>query len=327
MKNSIDFVVMWVDGNDPVWRAEKEKYSNNPKKNKNSDLSEVRYRDWENLEIWVQNALKFAPWVHNIFVITANQKPDFLDKYEKVVHVNHSDYIPYEYLPTFNSHTIELNIHRIENLSEQFVLFNDDMFLIDQVTPEDFFVNGKPKDVYASNVVAGIGLTETIQNITLNDVSLINKYFSKRKGFKKNLSKWLSFKNGPYILRTLILMPWSFYTGFYEPHVANSYLKSTFETVWEKEKDKLVETCNHRFRHIGDVNQWLMRYWQLAEGLAVNRTYKFGKMFAVSDESEAKCIEWILKQKSCIVCINDLDSISDFEKTKRNINKALTEIR
>ena len=53
--------------------------------------------------------------------------------------MNHRDFIPAEYLPTFNSNTIELNIHRIEGLADRFVLFNDDTFLTRGCRPEDFF--------------------------------------------------------------------------------------------------------------------------------------------------------------------------------------------
>ena len=42
----IDFVVTWVDGNDPVWQAEKAKYS----LSKNADNRNVRFRDWDNMQ-------------------------------------------------------------------------------------------------------------------------------------------------------------------------------------------------------------------------------------------------------------------------------------
>ena len=51
--------------------------------------------------------------------------------------------MPEEYLPTFSSHPIELNIHRIKGISDKIVYFNDDMFLTDAVKPELFFKNGK----------------------------------------------------------------------------------------------------------------------------------------------------------------------------------------
>ena len=39
----IDFVVLWVDGNDPEWRAEKAKYQGMTLDDSNS---ENRFRDW-----------------------------------------------------------------------------------------------------------------------------------------------------------------------------------------------------------------------------------------------------------------------------------------
>ncbi|WP_331836427.1 hypothetical protein [Erysipelothrix piscisicarius] len=69
-------------------------------------------------------------WVNNVYLITYGHLPDFLNvDHPKLKIINHTDYIPSDYLPTFSSHTIELNMHRIEGLSEHFVYFNDDMFL------------------------------------------------------------------------------------------------------------------------------------------------------------------------------------------------------
>ncbi|AMC92904.1 hypothetical protein AOC36_02560 [Erysipelothrix larvae] len=324
MNQAIDFVVMWVDGNDPIWREKKKHYkTDNVFK---EDDSEVRYRDWDNLEIWLKSVETFAPWVRNVFIITDNQQPKMNGNNPKVRIVDHKDFIPEQYLPVFSANPIELNVHRIEGLSEQFVLFNDDMFLIRPVAPTDFFDNGNPKDMYGLNVVAGIGMKEIIQNITLNDVSLINAHFNKGESLKKNRSKWYSLKNGPYLLRTLLLKPWGFFTGFVEPHVANSYLKSTFEEVWTKEYDVLDQTCYRKFRNIGDVNQWLIRYWQLASGISVNRNYNFGKFFDVTDENVDACAQWIMNQKSSIVCINDKESIRDFESVKNKLNHALESV-
>jgi hypothetical protein len=55
--------------------------------------------------------------------------------------VKHEDYIPKEYLPTFNANTIELNFHRIKELSEHFVYFNDDTFITNYMNESDFFEN------------------------------------------------------------------------------------------------------------------------------------------------------------------------------------------
>ena len=63
MNNKIDFVMIWVDGNDPEWRKEKDKYSNNV--DNNTDNREARFRDWDNLQYWFRGVEKFAPWVNS----------------------------------------------------------------------------------------------------------------------------------------------------------------------------------------------------------------------------------------------------------------------
>ena len=44
--------------------------------------------------------------------------------------ITHKEFMPKEYLPTYNSAAIELNLHRIEGLSENYLYFNDDVYLI-----------------------------------------------------------------------------------------------------------------------------------------------------------------------------------------------------
>ena len=110
------------------------------------DNSAARYRDWGTLRYWFRAVEKYAPWVRKVFFVTCGQKPEWLDlSYEKVVFIQHKDFIPEEYLPTFNSRTIEMNLWRINGLSEHFIYFNDDVFLNRPVTPDNFYKNGHPK--------------------------------------------------------------------------------------------------------------------------------------------------------------------------------------
>ena len=48
MNEEIDFVIMWVDGNDPEWQKEKSKYDVKT----NADATIYRYRDWDLLKYW-----------------------------------------------------------------------------------------------------------------------------------------------------------------------------------------------------------------------------------------------------------------------------------
>ena len=147
--DKIDFVMIWVDGADPAWRAEKNKYDSSDER---GDNTEIRYRSWDNLQYWFRGIEKFAPWVNRIHFVTWGHLPAWINKNNpKLNIVNHKDYIPEKYLPTFNANTIELNLHRIKGLSEQFVYFNDDMFVTAPVKPEDFFRNGRFFDLLAGN--------------------------------------------------------------------------------------------------------------------------------------------------------------------------------
>ena len=141
--DKIDVVIPWVDGNDPKWQQLKDEY----REVKSADKSDSRYRDWDNLQYLFRGIEKFWPWVNRVFLITCGQKPQWLNvNCEKLRLVNHSDYIPKEYLPTFNSNTIELNLHRIEELSEHFIYLNDDFFPIRTLKPTDFFFFFFPSD-------------------------------------------------------------------------------------------------------------------------------------------------------------------------------------
>jgi len=100
-------------------------------------LDAARYRDRDILRYWFRGVEKYANWVHRVYFVTDNQKPSWLNTAcPKLEMVDHTDFIPSCYLPTFNANTIELNFHRINGLSEHFVAFNDDMFINQPVTPD-----------------------------------------------------------------------------------------------------------------------------------------------------------------------------------------------
>ena len=130
---AIDIVLAWVDGSDPVWREEKRKRMEEQGISVNVDDREDRYRDWDLMRYWFRGIEKFAPWIRKIHFVTWGHLPEWMDVANPKLHiVNHKDYIPEKYLPTFNSNVIEMNFYRIEGISEDFIYFNDDMFLLDQ---------------------------------------------------------------------------------------------------------------------------------------------------------------------------------------------------
>lgn len=314
-KMKIDFVVTWVDESDPEWIKQKKMYG------KYDDIlnSEARYRNWEFLKYWFRSIEKNAPWVHKVFFITAGHVPSWLNQdYKKVTVVKHTDYIDDEYLPTFNSNVIELNVSNITGLSEHFVSFNDDMFLNGKVSKQDFFKNGSPRDmgVFSPIIPDYGGISSTV----LNNVTIINKYFSKKKVINKNPLKFFNVRYGKHIVKNVCTLPWSQVLGFYDNHIPISYKKSTFEKVWRIEKSDLTKTLTHRFRKSSDLSHWLMRYWQICEGDFLPRSTRFGQYYTAGPDDN-RIINDIRESRHKVICVNDSDELRDFNKTKSLINE------
>ena len=317
----IDFVVLWVDDKDPKWQVEKNKYLN-----KTGDYREIRYRDTENLQILFRGIEKYANWINKVFFVTYGHIPKWLNvNNEKLIIVNHKDFIPEEYLPTFNSNVIELNLHRIKELSEKFVLFNDDFFLLKKTKPEDFFVNDKPTDIYAENVLCPTHFNDPHFMMKANIMVLINKHFDKKECIRKNYYKFVNLKYDKMNRETLYCMEYKRkFLGFRNFHEPYSYLKETFRTVWNEEGELLNKACYNKFRESSDLGHYLFRYWQLLTGNFEPRVDE-GKYLYMQDDNSKTILE--LKSGNYkYVCINDNLPDIDFEKAKNEINKVLFEL-
>lgn len=314
----IDFVIPWVDGNDLLWKAERDKYTPQLQE----DSRDERYRDWNNLKYWFRGVEEFAPWVNKIYFITWGHLPEWLDiRNEKLVIVNHKDFIPNEYLPIFNVNPIEINLHKIQRLAEHFVYFNDDTFIINKMQKRDFFQKGLPCETAALNVHC---IDARVNNyIALQAIGIINKYFNLRNMLKKYWTKWLNPRNGINMFRTMYLLPCPRFPGIYQTHLPTAFLKSTFSTLWDLEPDLLRETVRHKFRHKLDYNQWIFRNWQLASGMFVPRNSNIGKSFVIDERNISEIEKYIKKQKGKMICIND-NTLTDiqFENYKSRIIKA-----
>lgn len=310
-------------GSDPEWRKSKNKHMGLPDEESNGD---VRYREWDNLKYWFRGVEKFAPWVNNVYFVTCGHYPEWLNlDCPKLKFVKHADYIPAEYLPTFSANPIEINLHRINGLSEKFVYFNDDMFLIDHVKEEDFFKNNLPLRRIDEGVLPGP--SRLMSGILMSDAWVINKNFSKREVLKKTFSKYFNFKSGfKANLRKICLAPFPNFSVMTDPHLPSPLLKSTFEEVWNKELDILSKTSENKFRTSEDVNQYLFKVWDVCEGNYVPTKYKKAKAISVTDDNYKEMAENIRKQKYNQICLNDEASTKELDKIMKEINVALESI-
>lgn len=327
MTGDIDFVLPWVDGADAVWQAECARWrAEQPCRAVDSCFNEgaMRYRDWDLLRYWFRGVEKFTPWVRAVHFVTCGHLPPWLDvRHPKLHVVRHDEYIPPEYLPTFSSHCIELNLHRIKGLSEHFVYFNDDTFVVRPMTEDDFFRKGLPRD---AGVMTPVYLERTGVRAEINDLYVINAHFGKNAVIAARPFNWFTPVYGKYLIRNFLMMPFRLFPSFYIAHNPSSFLKSTFEEVWQQEFETLDETCRHRFRQSTDVNQWLMSYWQLAQNRFVPRSPGVGAFYQGAAQCASACAA-IRRQRTKFLCWNDgVDIGDDFAVLQRKLHDAFESI-
>ncbi|MCH2454994.1 MAG: stealth family protein [Idiomarina sp.] len=150
-QHPIDAVITWVDGDDPQHKQKLNRYlASIGRQPKSADST--RFRSLGEIDYCVASIIQYAPFIHRIFIITDEQTPSLVERYkgtdweERIAIVDHKTvFRGYEsVLPTFNSLSIETVLFRIPALSEYFIYFNDDVFLLKEVRESDFFRRGKP---------------------------------------------------------------------------------------------------------------------------------------------------------------------------------------
>jgi hypothetical protein len=243
MKNDndviVDAVITWVDGNDPVHMSKMGGYMLD-KNTMNAKSVRMRYDQVNEIEFAVKSILKYAKFVRKIFIVTDNQTPEFLKdkelfkkKYSQVVVVDHKNIFKgYEqYLPIFNSLSIESMLFRVPDLSEHFIYFNDDFFLVNKTKVGDFFREGEP-------VIRGFW-TKFYEDIWHKIIKAKYQVLTNTKplGYSHNKglqmpAKRLGFKKYVHI-----------------DHTVAALRKSTVLKFFTENPEVLDRNIKHRFRH------------------------------------------------------------------------------
>lgn len=137
----IDLVIAYVNNQDQVWRNNYINFCRTHNlNNKIVDLLGSRFGGINFLYYHLKLANKNMPWINNIYLLLSNEEQvihSVLPSNVKVIY--HNQFIPKQYLPTFNSCTIEMFLWNIPNLSEHFIYANDDMLPTKPMQPSDFF--------------------------------------------------------------------------------------------------------------------------------------------------------------------------------------------
>ena len=263
----MDAVITYVDGNDPVWRKSFAQAVGVP-------AIEKRYRDWGTLVYLVRGIRRYMPFIRKIFLVVSgeSQVPSWVSGSDVRV-VLHSEIIPQRFLPVFNSTAIEMFLHRIPELDEQFVYFNDDMFPVRHTREEEFYVEGK----------SVIGFRKHLFPFGLYKQQTRNADLLARKA--------LGMAPGPLFVRP--------------QHTCSPMQKSACEEVYARIGDELDASISP-LREKYNVNQYVFLDYLYYGG-------RTGKDAAISNlhlslavKSADQVCDAILNPRTSFVCINDV---------------------
>jgi hypothetical protein len=283
----IDIVYTWVDGSDPKWLKEFEKYKQklDPHYTNNSS---ARYTDHEELRYSLRSVEMFAPWVRNIFIVTAGQKPKWLKETDKVKIVDHKDiFNDKKVLPVFNSHAIETQLHHIKGLSERYLYVNDDVYFANPSRPElFFFANGIAK-VQPSSATIGTGA-----------------------GTQFETAPSSAGKNA----RKIVEKKYKFYITNKFKHTVLCQNRLVAEELEVENKKAFGTTMRSKFRSISDIpfTSVLMQNYLIASGHGVPAKFPVITI-NISRESAVKQIEALFSTKNryVTICLNETNDSDD----------------
>lgn len=274
----MDAVITYVNGLDPVWREEYSKALNIPALDK-------RFRDWGTLRFLLRGIQTCMPFVQNVHLVVSgkSQVPDWASDNLHVV--THGDIIPEEFLPTFNSTTIEMFLHRIPGLDERFIYFNDDMFPVSPCEETDFFRDGKIVIGFSRHLFAG------------------GMYKRQCRNSDRLARKALGLGGGLTFMRP--------------QHICSPMLRSECEEVFERMRGEIYPTLS-RVRTMENLNQYLFLDYLFHQGKAIRERLS-GKFFSIATSSASTIGKYLMNPSRKLACINDVHLKDEDYQSERAI--------
>lgn len=307
----IDLVYCWVDGSDKNWAKQKEywfeRIFKTGKTYKAAGAVE-RFRDNDELKYSLRSVAENVPWINHIYIVTGfGQIPKWLNtKNPKITIVTHEQIMPKSALPTFSSAAIMMCMHKIPNLSEHFLLVDDDMFFNKKLKPSYFYdkrgrsrVNYNKHHGFVSDIDKWRASVDEYSKSLVNAAQLVKEVCGKTL----------------YVARP--------------SHGVDPYIKSSiieFSNI-PLAKDKMNETIHYRFRSENELSRWVFNLYDYVKNRAIMKhchpykskhtldfiyntlhfySVRHSPLFCEDAKVSAKSIK-----RSVIFCINDSDKSGD----------------
>ncbi|GAA4647639.1 Stealth CR1 domain-containing protein [Pontixanthobacter gangjinensis] len=314
MENA-DIVITWVDGSTPEMMEKRAHFLGAAEQPLHGNgINPHRWLCSDELGYCLRSIANHAPDIRRIWILTDGQTPELPDLpaslKAKISIADHRQiFAGYEeFLPTFNSLSIETFLWRIPGLAEHFLYFNDDVFLTAPVKFSDFFTQDGPvlrgKWADLSHL---LGCEES-----RNDAALLNQYNQIASGRLAGFTADHLFESA---------------------HVVYPMQRSIMETLFAEHLEAFTANCAFRFRSTSQfLPQSLYTHHCLNHGL--------GRISELSDhlhipanndgDWSAEAIKQVLSNLAGpeikLLCINDLPEIEGrLPNVRQWIERAITQ--
>ena len=244
--NSIDAVISWVDGQDPLYQQKLRSFCAEQGLNHQVAVEPTRINQVNEIHYCLHGLRRFAPWIRTIYIVTNQQIPPTVTALQgkafgnklKIIDQNELLFESNATLPVFNSLSIEWLIWRIKGLSNHFLYLNDDFFIIREVTPEDFFRNHRV-------ILRGEWKVQAMQKWSYQIKQRVFSWMgcsapelktNPHRSWQENSAQLMGWKKRFYLL----------------PHAPFPLFKETFESFIKQNPQFLSDNIRYPFR---DPNQ------------------------------------------------------------------------
>ena len=286
---TIDLILTYVNSSDSSWVKDYIRTT------KTHNPSATRFRSWGTLKYLLRSIDTYMPFVRNVVLVVAkpSQVPAWLNQ-KNIRVVYHEDFIPKQFLPTFNSCTIESFFWNIPDLADRIIYFNDDMFPINMLKESDFFTDSSP-------------------NIRFTDPEVYAAASVFRNQCRSGMDMIMKALDLPRFESGKIIRPY---------HISTAFTRDCLDSVAKLCKDMIPDTIT-TLRAFKNVNQYIYAYYHYFTNTYTEKTVDY-KYFELADRTIDAVVEEILNGEHQMVCINDSDKMKDFSKISRQLTLCFT---
>ena len=300
-----DAVITWVDGDDPRHIEKRAAYCSTKMSAAQDVAGKTRFSSLGEILWCVASINRFAPWINRIYIVTDGQDPNiekpikemFPDGHIPMEIIDHKVIFRgyEEYLPVFNSVSIETMTWRIPGLSDTFIEFNDDFMLASPVTPEDFFTpEGKPVCYAKRNCIAMTRFTRLFKH-------------------RKDGSRKVTFKG---LMLNAASIAGSKYFYFRLGHTPRGLRRDFYENYFSEHKELMARNIRYRFRAPDQFTPQELQYLTLyRKGECVQRDSHKVLFFLQPKRKRdyvKRKLEKLDRMQSCkFLCFNSIDLASE----------------